>query len=56
MLLARPRANLDEDAGAAVTGDDVELAVGPPPVARDDAQPSLLEKRGGEILGTAPRA
>ena len=46
VLLAGARAHLDEDAGAAVVGDDVELALGPPPVARDDAQAGLLEERG----------
>ena len=56
VLLAGARAHLDEHAGAAVVGDDVELAFGPPPVARDDAQPGASRYAAAKLLARRARA
>jgi hypothetical protein len=56
MTKRRPRARpeLDEDACPGVVGDEVELALGPTPVARDDAEASPLEQLGREVVARRP--
>jgi len=51
VLLAGTRADLDEDAGARVVGDQVELTLGAAPVPGHDAQPARLQQRHRELLG-----
>ena len=55
-LGARAGADLDEDAGAGVVGDDVQLAglgAAAAPVAGDDAQAGGGQEIGGQRLGLA---